>query len=78
MSEIVRRQRGRKSAYAGKSIFLSKKTGGVNVRTPRTKGHASMEIVRIHPGITYEDFLAKGGRRQDIVHDEDKGNYDLR
>lgn len=68
----------RKSEYSGKKIFLTKKTNGENVRKAGTGGHAAMEIVRKNAGITYEDFVAKGGARNHLAWDLERGNYELK
>ena len=56
--------------FAGKKITLTDKSK--NPRREGTHGHRSMEIVLKHPGITYEDYTAKGGRRVDL-----KGSLEL-
>jgi hypothetical protein len=63
-------KRGRASGFAGKIIRAEVDE---NPRREGTGGHRSMEIILAHPkGISYEDFLAAGGRRQDLVWDLDK------
>lgn len=56
--------------YAGKRISL---VGKDNPRREGTHGHRSMEVVRNKPGITYEDYIAGGGRRVDL-----KGSIELK
>lgn len=70
--------KGKASAFAGKTISLSPKCKGENVRKEGTGGWNSMEIVRKAGKISYEDFVAKGGRRQDLAWDADRGSYDLK
>lgn len=71
-------KKGRQSTFAGKKIFLA---DGVteNPRREGTGGFKSMEIIIANAcdGITYEDFIAAGGRRQDLVWDLDKGSVIL-
>lgn len=57
MSEEVK-TRGRKSVLAGKKLTSA---CDENPRKAGSKGHASHAIVMENPGITYEEFRAKGG-----------------
>lgn len=56
--------------YAGKKIYL---VGKENPRREGTHGHRSMEVVRNKPGVTFEDYIAGGGRRVDL-----KGSIELK
>lgn len=58
--------RGRTSEFAGKRITA---TVEENPRREGTFGHASMALVLKKPGIAYEDYIAAGGRRQDLAWD---------
>jgi hypothetical protein len=55
---------------AGKKITL---VGKENPRREGTHGYRSMEVVRNAPGIRYEDYINKGGRRVDL-----QGSIDLK
>lgn len=61
-------KRGRKSNHDGKKLFPA---DGVkeNPRREGTHGHKSMAIIMSNPGITYEGFIAAGGRPQDLTWD---------
>lgn len=65
-------KRGRKSEFDGKKIYPA---DGIveNPRREGTKGGLGMDIVLANPGITYEDYLSKGARRQDLAWDLNKG-----
>jgi hypothetical protein len=58
------------SEFAGKPLFAKFKA---NPRKPGSHGHRSYSVVLRKPGITYEEYLAKGGRNTDlrwnIAHD---------
>jgi hypothetical protein len=36
-----------------------------------------MEFIMKNPGVSYEEFIASGGRRQDLAWDLAKGNVTL-
>ena len=59
-------KRGRVSEFAGKTIHSKVDE---NPRREGTQGFASFKIVLATPGLTYEDYLAAGGRRQDLAWD---------
>jgi len=61
-------KRGRVSEFSGKTI---KSKVPENPRREGTQGFESFKIVLANPGITYEDYLAAGGRRQDLAWDLD-------
>lgn len=64
-------KRGRKSNFNGLKLH------SVNVENPRregTHGHKSMQIIIDNPGISYEDFIAKGGRANDLRWDIEHSN----
>lgn len=67
--------RGRKSAYAGKSVFI-KTEGKANPRREGTNGHRSFSIIK--DGMTYEDFILKGGRSIDLAWDLAKGHLEVK
>ncbi len=60
---------GRPAAHAGKKIYP---TVEVNPRRPDSHGYHSFKIVANNPGITYENFIKKGGLsnglRWDLAH----------
>lgn len=58
------RPRGRKSSFSGKVI---RKLVKDNPRRKGTAGFKSFTLIR--PGMTYEQYLAAGGRRQDLAWD---------
>lgn len=62
---------GRKSKFSGKRIVPSRKD---NPRRPGSHGYRSYEIVRKRPkGISFEDYIERGGRTQDLQWDLDHG-----
>jgi hypothetical protein len=63
--------RGRKSEFSGLQLYASKET---NTRKVGSFGHASMEIIFANPGISYEEFISKGGRGNDLKWDVEHGN----
>ena len=72
-------KRGRSSVYDGATIKPAASLKGENPRRDGTHGHKSMAIVLKNPkGISYEDYLSKGGRRNDLVWDEGNENVTIR
>lgn len=65
-------KRGRKSEFDGARIYPAADVTE-NPRREGTKGGKGMDIVLANPGITYEDYLAAGARRQDLAWDLNKG-----
>lgn len=63
----------RKSAFTGHALFPATEENK-NPRREGTHGHKSFEVIRENPGITYEDFLEKGGRLVDLKWDHDRAN----
>lgn len=63
--------RGRKASAAGKRLFA---TVDANPRRANSHGHRSLQIIIDNPGITAEDFVAKGGRNVDLRWDLKQGN----
>lgn len=59
-------RRGRNSAFEGKRLFATQKE---NPRREGTHGHKSYAVLMQNPGITYEQFVALGGRRVDLAWD---------
>jgi hypothetical protein len=62
-------RKGRNSMFDGRTF---KPADGLteNPRRETAKGFKSMAIIMAHPqGISYEDFLAQGGRRVDLAWD---------
>jgi hypothetical protein len=69
------KKRGRNSGYEGKMIkCLVEK----NPRRQNTHGFHSMGIL-INAGepVSYESYIAQGGRRQDLAWDIEKGNAEI-
>jgi len=64
-------KRGRKSWFVGKSLRAMKSN---NPRRKDSHGFRSMQIVIDQPGISYEDYLAAGGRLVDLRWDVLNGN----
>ena len=60
--------RGRKSKHEGKRIIL-KGTYEKNPRRRFSHGYNSFAILMKNPEILYEQYIAKGGRRQDLSWD---------
>lgn len=62
-----------KAEHKGRSsIFSGKKLRALVAENPRrenTWGFKSMAIILANPGITYEDFVACGGRNNDLAWD---------
>ena len=63
-------RKGRNSMFDGR-LFKVKEGTTANPRREGTKGYKSFAIVLLAgpKGITYEDFLAQGGRRVDLAWD---------
>ena len=59
------------ATIAGKPLYPATND---NPRRKGTHGHKSMAIILRHPGISYEDFIAKGGRYRDLWWDMEHGN----
>lgn len=49
-----------------------------NPRRVGTHGFNSMKIILKNPGLTYEQFIERGGRSNDLRWDIDKGNVELK
>jgi hypothetical protein len=62
------KKRGRVSAHTGSTLTALVEA---NPRRTGTKGHASMQIILDagKAGIKYEDYIAKGGRPNDLAWD---------
>lgn len=74
--KVASGRKGRNSAFEGKAIHLAEGVKA-NPRRENTHGHRSMEIIIGNPGITYEQFIAAGGRRVDLAWDIAHGNVKL-
>ena len=59
-------ERGRKSAYKGKTLIAKTKE---NKRRKGSAGQVSLQIIIDNSPIVYEAYIAAGGRRQDLAHD---------
>jgi len=66
--ESAGEKRGRSSQFNGKKLFPANGLSE-NPRRNGTSGHKSMSIILASPGITFEDFVADGGRAQDLRWD---------
>lgn len=66
-------KRGRVSQFSGMKL---KPTVETNVRREGSHGHKSLQLIIAagKDGILYEDYIAKGGRLNDLSWDIDKGN----
>jgi len=67
-----------KSMFSGKKLFPSRAAKKENPRRANSHGHRSLELIRTKPGITYEDFIAAGGRRMDLAWDLRHGNAEAK
>jgi hypothetical protein len=63
---------GRPSAFAGKVI---RKVADENPRREGTHGYKSWQLIK--SGMTYEKYIAAGGRRQDLAWDLERGYVKL-
>jgi hypothetical protein len=63
---------GRPSGFAGKVI---RKVATENPRREGTHGYSSWELIK--NGMTYEKYIAAGGRRQDLAWDLERGYVKL-
>lgn len=59
-----------RSRQAAHSIILRKLTRH-NPRRQGTHGHTSFALIR--SGMTYEDYVARGGRNRDLAWDVERG-----
>ena len=64
--------KGRSSQFAGLTITRTYET---NPRRANSLGHTSYEV--IVDGMTYEDYIAAGGRGADILYGVKKGHLTL-
>jgi len=71
---IKRRKGGRVATFAGKRITV---LIDHNPRREGVPGWHSFNIMMANPGITYEEFLEKGGRREDLKWDFDRNRVRL-
>jgi len=67
--------RGRKSIYKGRKITTDLL---VNPRREESHGYNSLNIVIKNKGLTYEEYVSKGGRRQDLAWDIEKGRVRIK
>ncbi len=63
------------SQFSGQKLFPKVKT---NPRREGSHGFKSMSIILAKPGISYEDYLAAGGRNSDIRYDIAHGHAEAR
>jgi hypothetical protein len=59
------------SAFAGRKLFPAVAT---NPRRPDSFGFRSLSLIFAKPGLTYEQFIAAGGRSVDLRWDVSHGN----
>lgn len=69
-------KRGRKSEFAGVKIFPAEGLKE-NPRREGGFGYKAMAFIMANPGVSYEDFVEAGGRRQDLAWDIAKGNVTI-
>jgi hypothetical protein len=62
---------GAVSAFAGRKLFPAVAT---NPRRPDSFGFRSLALIFAKPGLTYEQFIAAGGRGVDLRWDVSHGN----
>lgn len=73
--EIESKHRGRPSMYAGKMV---KPLVAENPRREGTHGHKSFELLLANPdGMTYEEYITSGGRRNDLLFDHERGRVSI-
>jgi hypothetical protein len=68
--------KGRQSSLKGKNLML---IGGMDAKNPyrvSTLSHIAFEIVRNNPGLTFEEFVAKGGRVRTLQEDVKHGRVE--
>ena len=73
--EVVFSSVGKSRKFGGRKIFPNKanpKVGEATPRLPNTFGFRSFELVRENPGITYEEYIALGGRNNDLNWDDER------
>jgi Skp family chaperone for outer membrane proteins len=68
--------RGRTSSAEGKHIHKVGEWKKTNPRREGTHGHKSWEAIK--DGMSYEEFLASGGRNRDLMHDVKLGRIEIR
>lgn len=69
-------ERGRKSNFHGKKIYAKVSE---NLRRTNSHGYRSMQIIlNAKPGLSVEEFLAKGGRMEDLRWDAKHGAVEVR
>jgi len=69
--------RGRTSAAEGKHLHKVGEFKKTNPRREGTHGWKSWEAIS-KDGISYEDFIAAGGRNRDLMHDVNLGRIELK
>lgn len=69
--------RGRSSAAEGKRIYKVGEFKKTNPRREGTHGFKSWEAIS-KDGISYDDFIAAGGRNRDLMHDVKLGRIELK
>ena len=69
-SEESPKEKTKRQSFSGMRLYPNTDK---NPRTKDTIGWKTLEIIMSNPGIIYEDFLAKGGRRLDMAFDVKQG-----
>lgn len=76
VAPVASKGRGRPATAGGKKLFFvipSQKQRPlhepINPRRPNSHGYRSLQIIIDNPGITTEEFVAKGGRLNDLRWD---------
>ena len=60
--------------FKGKTLFA---TIFHNPRRAKAYGFKAFQIILDNPGITYEEFIAQGGRYQDLKWDFERSRIEL-
>jgi hypothetical protein len=72
-------RKGKPSRSAGKGLYPTQSTVEKgNPRRENTHGRKSLQIIIDNPGISYEDFLTKGGRNKDLLWDIKYGHAEVK
>lgn len=61
----------------GKKLYF-KGEGKENPRREGSHGHKSLQIIIDNKGITFDDFVKKGGRPKDLYWDINKGSVEVK
>lgn len=73
--DTVKKLTGRPSKFAGKMVHA---TVDENPRREGTHGRKSFDVLLANPnGMTYEEFISAGGRRNDLLYDVERGRASI-